>query len=54
MLIYIFTFLISLLLIYIAENINGKSKIILNIIAILIPSILAGRRADFIGTDVSK
>lgn len=52
MLIYIFTFLISLLLIYIAENINGKSKIILNIIAILIPSILAGGRADFIGTDV--
>lgn len=53
MLIYVYTFLISCLLILLAENIkNRKICIFILSVAILLPSILAGARADTIGTDV--
>lgn len=50
--IYIIIFLISISSIFIGENISNKSKFLFYFIAILIPSLLAGGRADFVGTDV--
>lgn len=52
MIIYIIVFLISIGLIFVGENVKNKSKFLFYFIAILIPSVLAGGRADFIGTDV--
>lgn len=54
MFIYVICFIISVLLFYLAYKINGVFlKKIFVIIAILIPSILAGLRYETIGTDIN-
>lgn len=54
MYIYIATFFVSALLLYISEHFHRKSlQNVLEVIAIVIPAILAGCRAQEIGTDVS-
>ena len=53
MLIYIITFIISCSLLKIANQINNKIlKKTFNILAIIIPCILAGLRNTKVGTDV--
>ena len=53
MVIYIFTAVISSWLVWLEEKIgNNKLKGLLLFLAVLIPAIVAGMRADIIGTDV--
>lgn len=55
MLVYIFTFSISCLFIGLAERIKRNHvKFLLLFLAIIIPSIISGLRAETIGTDVSS
>ena len=50
--IYILVFIMSCLLIFWAENTKNRFNYFLYFLSIFIPSVLAGGRADFIGTDV--
>lgn len=50
--IYIITFIFSILFVYVAERTGGLIKYVSLLLAILIPSIIAGLRKETIGTDV--
>lgn len=50
--IYIFTICISCFLIWIAEKLNNNIKGFLLTLAVIIPSVISGVRADTVGTDV--
>lgn len=52
MYIYLFTFVFSCLSLFVFEKTTGKIKYLFLFIGIFLPSLLAGCRADIIGTDV--
>ena len=51
--IYIVCFIVSVLLFYSARNNKTNTRILIEIIALLIPCIIAGLRASTVGTDVT-